>query len=323
MIRRPFGRAGFDVSVLGLGGHEFLPNGASRGFNEDYVKATTAGYVWPGFGGDGRRAVVAAAYEAGITYFDATIDAEKEALGRNLLELALPGPVVIQTRPEGMCYRNNPEDEWNWRLVDPGLLRAEVRRLLGLIRRDRVDVLNLGFDRASLERDPAFLEKLAGNVRALKAEGLIRCASADTFAGEAAYLAAIATGAFDSLFINFNLGNDGAVRRVLPAAARAGMAVVAREAFMKTALFAMGREAGITDGDVLARVAVRWILAHPAVTLVVVGIDRPSQLVPVVAAAASPAPGEDDRRVLAALTRTRAWADYHAARLAEFSPAPA
>lgn len=131
MRRRAFGSAGFDVSVLGLGGHEFLPDGRSRGFNEDFTLATTAGHVWPGFGASLRLAVVRAAHAAGITFFDATIDAEKEALGRNLAEAPPPGPVTVQTRPEGMCYRNNPADEWNWRLTDLTLLRAEVRRCSG------------------------------------------------------------------------------------------------------------------------------------------------------------------------------------------------
>ena len=316
MRRRAFGKAGFEVSVLGLGGHEFLPDGRSRGFNEDFTLATTAGHVWPGFGGPQRQAVVRAADAAGVTFFDATIDAEKEALGRNLAGLA--GPLVVQTRPEGMCYRNNPADEWNWRLTDLTLLRAEVLRILGLLKRDRVDVLNFGFDGVSLTRDPEFLVKVATNVRALKADGLIRCASADTFAGEGALLAAIGTGAFDSIFLNFNLGNDGAVRKVLPACAARGMAVVAREVYLKAALWSIGAEAGITDRDVLARVAVRWVLRHQEVVTAVVGIDRPEQLAPVVSAAADPAFTPEDERVLAALLATPGWSAYRSARLKEF-----
>ena len=32
------GKTGVKASVLGMGGHEYLPNGKSRGFNEDFKK---------------------------------------------------------------------------------------------------------------------------------------------------------------------------------------------------------------------------------------------------------------------------------------------
>ena len=50
--------SGSDVrlSRVALGGHEYLPNGNSRGFNEDFARAITPGHHFPGFGGDGRKA---------------------------------------------------------------------------------------------------------------------------------------------------------------------------------------------------------------------------------------------------------------------------
>ena len=78
------GNTGVKVSVLGMGGHEYLPNGKSRGFNEDFKKSTTAGQIFEGFGAENRKNVLKTAYELGINYFDVTQDSEKEALGRNL-----------------------------------------------------------------------------------------------------------------------------------------------------------------------------------------------------------------------------------------------
>ena len=52
---RPFGRTGVALSPVALGGHEFLPDGRSRGFNEDMRKAVTPGTLLPGFGGDRRK----------------------------------------------------------------------------------------------------------------------------------------------------------------------------------------------------------------------------------------------------------------------------
>lgn len=313
------------LSRVGLGGHEFLPDGRSRGFNEDFRRATTPGVVWEGFGGDGRTAVVRAALEAGVTFFDATIDAEKEALGRNLAALAPAASVFVQTRPEGMCWTNNPADEWNWRLADRPQLEAEVRRLLGLLRRPRLDFLNFGFMGVSLERDPDFLKNVADNIARLKAEGLIRFATGDTFSGEAVYLRAIAQGCFDALFVNFNVANDGPARRVLPAAAAAGLTVLAREAYGKGELFRMGDEAGITDRARLAAAAVRWVARHSEVTTVVVGADRPEHITGAVAAARAPYAAEDEA-LLARVRATAAWRAYRDPRWREFTdtdPEPA
>ena len=49
------------LSRIALGGHEYLPNGNSRGFNEDFVRAITPGGTFPGFGGEQRKAVLRAA----------------------------------------------------------------------------------------------------------------------------------------------------------------------------------------------------------------------------------------------------------------------
>jgi uncharacterized protein len=71
------GNSGVRLSRIALGGHEYLPNGNSRGFNEDFQKAITPGYIFPGFGGEKRKALVKAAYDAGVNFFDVTHDSEK------------------------------------------------------------------------------------------------------------------------------------------------------------------------------------------------------------------------------------------------------
>ena len=54
MLYRRIGDSDIKVSVFGLGGDEFLPNGKSRGFNEDAKRSVTPGYLFDGFGGDKR-----------------------------------------------------------------------------------------------------------------------------------------------------------------------------------------------------------------------------------------------------------------------------
>ena len=152
MIYRPVGDSGVEISVIGLGGHEYLGNGKSRGFNEDRQKAVRPGYVGEGYGGEKRRELLQVAFEAGINFFDVTIDPEKEALGRNLKEVVPPYEVYVQTRPEGMGYGY---DLNNQKMGNYELLKAEVERILTLMRRDRIDDGTCGRrSRGSVSKQP-------------------------------------------------------------------------------------------------------------------------------------------------------------------------
>lgn len=314
------GRTDIRISRLVLGGHEYLPDGRSRGFNERFEDAITPGKIFPGFGGEKRRAVLRAAYDLGINAFDVTMDTEKEALGRCLAELPPPYEVYVQTRPEGMVYGYDPG---NRKMADRGLLRAEVVRILGLLRRDRIDLLNLGILRDAIAADPEFLARLADNVSSLKGEGLIRAACADTFSGEATYLAQIATGAFDVLNVNFNLADDRARDAVLPAARRAQMTVIAREVYVKGEWFRLAREAGMGPPETLARAALKWVLAHRDVGAVIVGAGMPAELASAAASLADPIPSAEEEDLRARLVATEGFRALAAAKRAAWDGAPA
>jgi len=303
MTYRQLGTADVELSVIGLGGHEFLPDGRPRGFGEDGRLATTPGHIFPGFGGQARKEILSSAYDLGVNFLDVTQDSEKEALGRNLRELPPPHPVYVQTRPEGMVYAY---DENNRKMADYGLLEAEVERILRLIQRDYLDFLNFAFMRSALDADPGFLDTIGENVARLKRTGLILFTTADTFSGESTYLRQIASGHFDVIFVNLNVGDDAAVERVLPAAHRAGMGVIAREAFMKGRLFAIAEEAGIEDRDAVAAAAVRWTLSRPGVTSLLIGAANPEQLRTSVAAAAQ-AGDAGDESVIEAIRSTEQY----------------
>ena len=309
------GASDIRISRIVLGGHEYLPDGRSRGFNENFAQATTAGYLFPGFGGDQRRSVLRAAYDLGINTFDVTLDSEKEALGRNLAELPPPYEVYVQTRPEGMVYDYDPG---NRKMIDPALLRAEVIRFLKLLRRDHIDFLNLGILKDALDGDPEFLARLHASVAALKKDGLIRMACADTFSGEHTYLAQIDSGTFDVLNVNFNLADDGARHAVLPAAKRAGLSVVAREVYAKGQWFRLGRAAGIVDDEVLARSAMKWVLSQRDVDAVIIGAGTSAQLLTATEALADRAlsPIEDAAR--ARVLASEGFRAFAEAKRAEF-----
>jgi len=276
MIYKEVGHTGVKISILSMGGHEYLPDGRSRGFNENFELAIRPGHFFEGFGHERRKEVLSLAYQNGINFFDVTQDSEKEALGRNLKELPPPYEIYIQTRPEGMVYTY---DTYNTKMVQYELLKAEVGRGSKLLQRDCLDFLNIAFMKSALDHDPEYLEKIKDNIGRLKKEGLIRFGSADTFSGEDTYLKQIEAGCFDTVYINFNFADDGGKRKVLPTAKEKDLAVISREAFMKGELFKMGDEVGLKDRSQLTKIALKWNLSHEEVTTVVVGTNNPGHLV--------------------------------------------
>jgi aryl-alcohol dehydrogenase-like predicted oxidoreductase len=268
------GDTGLEISAISLGGHEYFEGGV-RGFNPDERDAAVApGINLEGFGGEQRIAVVREALEQGINFFDVTIDEEKNALGKTFRSLDPEPPVYVQTRPAGMVYSYGTHNEG---LAEYERLRDEVERVLDLLQRDVVDVLNFGFERAALEHNPDFFERVGENVERLKSSGLIRCGSADA-PGVQEYRSAIRSGAFDSISIGYHIASREYDEAVLPLAEREDIGVVTRAVFMKGALFEMADEAGIESYDDVARASIRWALDTPAVTSVIVGVDTPDQL---------------------------------------------
>ncbi|MCZ8517680.1 aldo/keto reductase [Paenibacillus filicis] len=261
--------------MLGLGGHEFYPGGRIKGFQDDFDKAVTRGHIFPNFGDSNREEIMIHALESGINFFDATIDSEKEALGRLLKKLAPSHEILIQTRPEGMCYSYDPN---NRQMSDFQLLRNEVIRILKLMQLEKIDIFNLAFMKAALDADPEYLDKISYNIQVLKQEGLIRFANADTFSGNDVYLQQINKGCFDSIYINYNLADRFMENEIVPAANHKSMGILTRELFMKGKLFAMGEEAGFLDKQQLAQIFIKWNLQNTSVSTAVIGVATVDQL---------------------------------------------
>jgi len=301
-----FGETGVEVSAIGLGGHEYFEGGV-RGFNsEERERAIAPGVALEGYGEAERLAVVRTALNHGVNFFDVTIDEEKDALGRNLRTLDPTEEVYVQTRPAGMVYTYGNH---NAGLADYERLHAEVERVLDLLGRDRIDVLNFGFERGALDHDSGFLENVGRNAERLKNEGLIRFASTDALSDLDACLDAIESGGFDSISISFHFAKEGPAEEVLPAAERRGMAVVTRAVFMKGTLFRMAEEAGIDDFDAVARASIRWCLGHDAVTTVLVGADTAAEFERNLRAVEEPAPTDEDEALLDRLRATDTYRD--------------
>ena len=312
MIYSQFRDSEVQLSLIGLGGHEFLPDGRVKAMGEDFHRSVTAGVIWEGFGGDKRRQIIQLAHELGINFFDVTMDSEKEALARNLGELPSPRPSYVQTRPEGLVYNNDPSDEDKAKLLDYGLLRAQTQESCALLRRDSIDFQNYGLYGPAVRRQPGYLEALARNIERLKQEKLIRFACVDTLSGEQLSLEMMETGVFDAVFTNLSVVNDAPLSRVIPAARERRMGVFVREVFLKGQLFALGEAAGISDRAGLARAGIRWVLSQGIASVLVLGVAEPHQLAANVAAALRPALSDEDKALLDALRAAPQFAEARA-----------
>ncbi len=275
---------------------------------EDFHEAVRPGAIWKGFGGEQRRRILKLAYEAGINFFDLTIDSEKEAFARNVAEMPPPRPIFVQTRPEGMVYNNDPEDADKGKLLDYALLRAEAERGCEMLDREAIDCYNFGLFPPAVEKQPGYVRKLADNVERLKADGLIRFACVDTLSGEAVSLEMIETAAYDAVFTAFSVVNDAALQRVIPAAMKRDMGIFVREAFLKGRLFSLGEAAGILDRPGLARAAVRWILAQGVATVLVLGVANSKCLAENLEAAEEPELTDEDEALLGELRASEGFA---------------
>lgn len=315
MKYRKFGKLDLEISVVSMGGHEYLPSGASRGFNENFELAVRPDYLFDGFGQESRKQVLAAAFEHGINFFDVTMDSEKEALGRNLRDMPPPYPVYVQTRPEGMGYTY---DKNNVKLARYSTLKAEVERILKLMQRECIEFLNIPFMQCALDNDPEYLARIGENIRGLKQEGLIRYACADTFSGEQTYLAQINAACFDAVYINFSFGDWRALDRVFPSAVDQGLAIIGREAFMKGKLFKMAEEAGGIDKTGLACAALKWCLAHEEVSTVIYGTGKAKNLVSAARAIEDLRLTDEEQAIIAKIKATKMFQEFETQKSREF-----
>ena len=111
---------------------------------------------------------------------------------------------------------NYSYDPGNRKMTDLGLLRAEVQRILKMMQRERLELLNLACSRPRSTAIRISSPRSRPICRALQKEGLILFAAADTFSGEDTYKALMASSAFATLNINFNVADDYPEREVFP-----------------------------------------------------------------------------------------------------------
>jgi hypothetical protein len=171
--------------------------------------------------------------------------------------------------------------------VPPAGARADVRssveRSLERLRRNRLDLLQLH----NAELEDLRCEDLLAALDELRREGVVSRLGVSVYDEEAA-LAATSHALFDAVQLPFNVLDRRAEARVLPSAADAGMAVLARSvllhgALSQAALTLPGQLERLRDAVIRVReqsgvswaelpaAALAWVASQPGVTCALVG----------------------------------------------------
>lgn len=263
MRYRPLGRTGLSVSALSLG---------TVSLGVDYGIAAPEGFGCP----DEETAVrlVRAAFDRGVTLFDTApaYGAAERIVGR-----------AIGRDPRAIIATKTPV----FTKAVSGFSRtviASAERSLRELDRDVIDILQLPNATCEMVEAPEATLALAD----AKKRGLVRFLGATVY-DEAAAQAIIKTGEYDTLQVAVSLLDQRKLRRILPAASSAGIAVIVRSALLKGVLtpkaqwlpeaLAPLRDAAARARDTLAngswdrlpQTAMRFCLTVPHVASVLAG----------------------------------------------------
>lgn len=165
---------------------------------------------------------------------------------------------------------------------------ASVDRSLRLLKRDKVEVLQLHNPTLETIRDPGLLDGLR---RVLDA-GKVGVVGASCY-GEELAMAVLENPLFRTLQVPFNILDQGLTQRVFPLAQQNGVGVLVRSVFLRGVLtsrihsiperLAPLRERGLAalggePVERLATLAVRFCLSFPAITSLILGIRTVDEL---------------------------------------------
>ena len=289
MHQRRLGNTGLIVSEIGMGTWEL------------------GGREWGDIGETDAVDLLRYAFESGVTYYD-TADQYGGGRAERLLGEAFSGlgdRVVIATKlgyeldSDGWISHGWEHPSFN---VSPDYIRQAVEGSLKRLKRDVIDIYQFHGPPPPAEWDDAF-----GTMEELKAEGKIRFYGL-CLGSEADALKAMGETNVASLLLTYNILSQEMVTPVMETAAGKGVAIVVRQPLSSGLLSGqLGPDTVFAENDYrktwsrekfladLARVeqmksiignrakslpqaALKFILAHPAVSSVVPGMMTPAQV---------------------------------------------
>ena len=289
MRQRQLGNTGLTVSEIGMGTWEL------------------GGREWGDISETDAVDLLRYAFESGVTYYD-TADQYGGGRAERLLGeafSALGDRVVIATKlgyeldSDGWISHGWEHPSFN---VSPEYIRSAVEGSLTRLKRDVIDIYQFHAPPPASEWDDAF-----GTMKTLKTEGKIRYYGMG-LGSEADALKAITETEISSLMLTYNILTQEMATPVMETAAEKGIAIVVRQPLSSGLLSGQlrpdtvfaendyrktwSREKYLADlarveqvkaiiGDKarsLPQAALKFILAHPAVSCVVPGMMTPAQV---------------------------------------------
>ena len=259
MQKRPLGKTGLEVSVLGFGGAEI---GFENAPQADVDKLLNAAL-------DGGLNVI----DTGECYADS-----EEKIGK----------AVSHRRAEyhlfTKCGHSSGFSEPDW---DPGMLARQIDRSLQRLQTDRLDLIQLHSCSEAILREGAVIEV----VQRAKEAGKTRFIGYSGDRNDSAY--AVSTGLFDVLQTSCSFADQECVTLTLPGCVEKGMGVIAKRpianaAWKEPGVGAYGRpywerlqklqyDFLKLSSDEIASIALRFTLAQPGVSTAIVGSKNPSR----------------------------------------------
>lgn len=283
---RPFGRTGHKLPILGMGGSAFV-----RMFIRAYgVPLPTT---------EERVAMVRHAYDQGLRYFDtARVYGESESIFGEGLK-GVRDQVYLATK----VHTTNPDQ-----------VRPSIETSLAQLQTDYVDCAQIhspAIERVGFEG----AMKIHAELAKLRDEGMVRFIGLTTHVAFETVYQMLATGEFDQVLLAYGyfrkgmdtiLSNTNIEHRelCLAKAHELGTAIVAMKVMGANIL---GHNAGnlVPDYDEAARArlpaaAIRWVVADERVSMLNIGVSKPSDIDENLATLRGPLElTHDDRRLLA------------------------
>ena len=289
MHQRKLGNTGLTVSEIGMGTWEL------------------GGREWGDIGETDAVDLLRYAFESGVTYYD-TADQYGGGRAERLLGEAfstLGDRVVIATKlgyeldSDGWISHGWDHPSFN---VSPDYIRLAVEGSLTRLKRDVIDIYQFHSSPPAAAWDDAF-----ETMEALKAEGKIRFYGMG-LGSEADALKAITETGISSLMLTYNILTQEMATPVMETAAEKGIAIVVRQPLSSGLLSGqLGPDTVFAENDYrktwsrekfladlerveqvklivgnkarsLPQAALKFILAHPAVSCVVPGMMTPAQV---------------------------------------------
>ncbi|HQR29281.1 MAG TPA: aldo/keto reductase [Anaeromyxobacteraceae bacterium] len=177
---------------------------------------------------------------------------------------------------------------------------AQMRESMRLMRTDRMDLMQV--------HNLLDWETHLPVLRAWKEQGRIRYLGVTHYATSSFPLLErlLATEALDFVQLPYSIAGREAEKRLLPAAAASGTAVLVMRPFEEGALFSAVRDrplpgwAAEIGAASWAQVFLKYVLSHPAVTSAIPATRKPAHMADNLAAGSGPLPDERMRRRMAA-----------------------